>query len=91
MVGALRQNPPILSVASFRTWLESRPDEEHWELIEGVPMMVTHQIAAINESRAISKSLFEYCRYPDAVFDTVGGNFAQRSFVSSNRVAARPS
>jgi Uma2 family endonuclease len=31
---------PILSVASFRTWLDSRPDEEHWELIEGVPMMM---------------------------------------------------
>jgi Uma2 family endonuclease len=41
MVGAVRQNSPILSVASFRTWLESRPDEEHWELIEGIPMMMT--------------------------------------------------
>jgi Uma2 family endonuclease len=41
MIGALRQYTPILSVASFRAWLESRPDEEHWELIEGVPMMMT--------------------------------------------------
>lgn len=41
MVGAVRQNAPILSVASFRAWLTSRPDEEHWELIEGVPMMMT--------------------------------------------------
>jgi Uma2 family endonuclease len=41
MVGALRQNAPILSVASFRAWLASRPDEEHWELIAGVPMMTT--------------------------------------------------
>jgi Uma2 family endonuclease len=41
MTGALRQNAPILSVASFRAWLGSRPDEEHWELIEGVPMMMT--------------------------------------------------
>jgi Uma2 family endonuclease len=41
MIGALRQHTPILSVASFRAWLESRPDEEHWELIEGVPMMMT--------------------------------------------------
>jgi len=41
MVGAVRQHAPILSVASFRAWLASRPDEEHWELIEGVPMMMT--------------------------------------------------
>jgi Uma2 family endonuclease len=41
MAGALRPNTPILTVASFRTWLTSRPDEEHWELIEGVPMMMT--------------------------------------------------
>jgi hypothetical protein len=41
MVGAARQHAPILSVASFRAWLTSRPDEEHWELIEGVPMMMT--------------------------------------------------
>jgi Uma2 family endonuclease len=41
MIGALRQYTPILSVASFRAWLESRPEEEHWELIEGVPMMMT--------------------------------------------------
>jgi Uma2 family endonuclease len=41
MVGATRQQAPILSVATFRSWLASRPDEEHWELIEGVPMMAT--------------------------------------------------
>jgi len=41
MVGAARRHAPILSVASFRAWLASRPDEEHWELIEGVPMMMT--------------------------------------------------
>src|SRR4051795_11342766 len=41
MDGAVRQHAPILSVASFRAWLTSRPDEEHWELIGGVPMMMT--------------------------------------------------
>jgi Uma2 family endonuclease len=41
MAGAVRQHAPILSVASFRAWLASRPDEEHWELIEGIPMMMT--------------------------------------------------
>jgi Uma2 family endonuclease len=53
MVGVLRQHAPMLSVASFRVWLTSRPDEEHWELIEGVPMMMTppnrrHQRIAFN-------------------------------------------
>src|ERR1700674_237687 len=53
MVGAVRRPAPILSVASFRAWLASRPDEEHWELIEGVPMMMTppnrrHQRIASN-------------------------------------------
>jgi Uma2 family endonuclease len=41
MSGAGRQHAPILSVASFRAWLASRPDEEHWELIGGIPMMMT--------------------------------------------------
>jgi Uma2 family endonuclease len=53
MVGAVGQHSPIFSVASFRTWLASRPDEEHWELIGGVPVMMTppnrrHQRIASN-------------------------------------------
>ena len=53
MVGRLRQNSPMLSVASFRAWLGSRPDEEHWELIEGIPVLMAprerrHQRIASN-------------------------------------------
>ena len=53
MAGAIRENAPILSVASFRAWRASRPDEEHWELIGGVPMMMAppnrrHQRIALN-------------------------------------------
>jgi Uma2 family endonuclease len=53
MVGAVGQHAPIFSVASFRAWLASRPDEEHWELIGGVPVMLTppnrrHQRIASN-------------------------------------------
>ena len=40
-MAGLRHNGPILSVASFRAWLTSRPNEEHWELIAGVPVMTT--------------------------------------------------
>ena len=62
MVGALRPNTPILSVPSFRTWLSSRPDEEHWELIEGVPMMMTppnrrHQRIASNLETLLNAAL----------------------------------
>jgi Uma2 family endonuclease len=62
MVGALRQNAPMLSVASYRTWLASRPDEEHWELIEGIPMMMTppnrrHQRIASNLESLLNDAL----------------------------------
>lgn len=62
MVGALRQHSPMLSVVSFRSWLESRPEEEHWELIEGVPMMMTppnrrHQRIASNLESLLNAAL----------------------------------
>jgi Uma2 family endonuclease len=62
MAGAVRQTSPMLSVASFRTWLESRPDEEHWELVEGVPMMMTppnrrHQRIASNLESLLNAAL----------------------------------
>jgi Uma2 family endonuclease len=62
MVGIATQNAPILSVASFRRWLESRPDEERWELIEGVPMMMAppnrrHQRIASNLESLLNAAL----------------------------------
>jgi Uma2 family endonuclease len=62
MAGAVRQHAPILSVASFRAWLTSRPDEEHWELIDGVPMMMTppnrrHQRIASNLEALLNAAL----------------------------------
>jgi Uma2 family endonuclease len=62
MAGALHRTSPMLSVASFRTWLASRPDEEHWELIEGVPMMMTppnrrHQRIASNLETLLNAAL----------------------------------
>lgn len=62
MAGAVRQHAPILSVASFRAWLTSRPDEEHWELIDGVPMMMTppnrrHQRIASNLETLLNAAL----------------------------------
>ena len=62
MVGAARQHAPILSVASFRAWLASRPDEEHWELIEGVPVLMAprerrHQQIASNLENLLNDAL----------------------------------
>ena len=62
MVGTVGQHAPILSVSSFRAWLGSRPDEEHWELIEGVPMMMAppnrrHQRIASNLELLLNAAL----------------------------------
>jgi Uma2 family endonuclease len=62
MVGTAYQPAPILSVAAFRAWLTSRPDEEHWELIEGVPMMMAppnrrHQRIASNLENLLNAAL----------------------------------
>ena len=78
MVGALRQHTPILSVASFRAWLESRPEEEHWELIEGVPMMMTppnrrHQRIASNLESLLNAALKRH--HPEfAAYHDIGVN-----------------
>jgi Uma2 family endonuclease len=62
MVGAMRQHAPILNVASFRAWRRSRPDEERWQLIEGIPMMMAppsrrHQRIASNLERLLNDAL----------------------------------
>ena len=43
-----------LSIAAFRAWLGSRPDEEHWELIAGVP---TIRAPATHDRRRIASNL----------------------------------
>jgi Uma2 family endonuclease len=60
MVGV--QRAPIFSVNSFRAWLESRPEEEHWELIGGIPLMMTppnrrHQRIASNLELLLNTAL----------------------------------
>jgi Uma2 family endonuclease len=80
MVGAVRRNAPILSVASFRAWLTSRPDEEHWELIDGVPTRMTsptrrHQRIASNLENLLNAALRHYD--PGLVaYNSIGVNIA---------------
>lgn len=62
MNDAVGEHAPIFSVTSFRTWLTSRPDEEHWELIGGVPMMMAppnrrHQRIASNLEQLLNAAL----------------------------------
>jgi Uma2 family endonuclease len=51
-----------LSVVAFRKWAESRPNEEHWELVDGVPIMRTppthdHQRIASNLERLLNDAI----------------------------------
>lgn len=51
-----------LSVAAFRQWAKSRPDEEHWQLIDGVAMMMAppthdHQRIASNLERLLNDAI----------------------------------
>jgi Uma2 family endonuclease len=69
-----------LSIETFRAWLESRPDEEHWELIGGVIMMMApathdHQRIASNLERLLNDAL-ETHRPELAAYQRVGLNLA---------------
>jgi Uma2 family endonuclease len=62
MAGAPRRTSPRLSVEVFRGFLEGRPDEERWELIDGVAVMMTpptlaHQRIATNLQRILNEAL----------------------------------
>ncbi len=69
-----------LSIDAFRAWLESRPDEEHWELIAGVPTMMApatraHQRIAANLDRLLVDALEEH-RPEWTSYQRVGLNLA---------------
>jgi Uma2 family endonuclease len=62
MARAAQRKPSPLSIEAFRAWSETRPDEERWELIDGVPMMMTpptkaHQRIASNLERLLNDAL----------------------------------
>jgi Uma2 family endonuclease len=56
------RKPPGLSIEAFRAFYHGRPDEERWELIDGVPMMMApptfvHQRIASNLERLLNDAL----------------------------------
>jgi len=62
MAGAPQRKPSRLSVELFRGFLEGRPDEEHWELIDGVAVMMApptlaHQRIASNLQLLLNEAL----------------------------------
>jgi len=62
MAGVPQRKSPRLSVELFRGFLEGRPDEERWELIDGVAVMMApptlaHQRIATNLQRLLNETL----------------------------------
>jgi Uma2 family endonuclease len=62
MAERAEQSRPGLSVEAFRAFYQGRPDEERWELIDGVPMMMApptfvHQRIASNLERLLNDAL----------------------------------
>jgi Uma2 family endonuclease len=62
MTDVAQRSQPRFSVQWFRAFLEGRPDEERWELIDGVPVMMapptlTHQRIAGNVQRLLNEAL----------------------------------
>jgi len=77
MPRAAQRKPSPLSTEAFRAWTETRPDEERWELIDGVPMMMTpptkaHQRIASNLERLLNDALAH--AFERAAYQRVGLN-----------------
>ena len=65
MASAPLAKSPRMSVGLFRAFYATRPDEERWELIDGIAVMMTpptlaHQVIAGNLQRLLSDALEEH-------------------------------
>jgi Uma2 family endonuclease len=69
-----------MTIAAFRTWYESRPDHEHWELVAGVPTLKQRATRgrrriASNLDRLLINALQAHC--PErASYQRIGINLA---------------
>ena len=62
MAGVAQRNPPRLSIELFRAFYATRPDEEQWQLIDGLAVMMTpptvaHQRVATNLQLLLDQAL----------------------------------
>jgi Uma2 family endonuclease len=80
MAGATQRKSPSLSRKTFRAFTASRPDEERWELIDGVAVMMTpptkaHQRIASNLERLLLDALAAHAPHLTA-YQRLGVNLA---------------
>ena len=73
---ALAQRPRKLSIREFLRFYDSRPDEERWQLIDGVALLMTppfpaHQRIASNLERLLNDA-FEAGGTPLAAYQRIG-------------------
>ena len=71
-IGATHTTVRRMSGAEFRSFQETRPDHERWELIKGVPVMMvppimSHQYIADNLTRLLNEALAKHNRSRRAV------------------------
>ena len=83
MAASTQHDRPRLSIADFRTFVATRPDEEHWELIDGAAMMMApptkaHQRIASNLERLLNDAL-QRMNPALAAYQRVGLNLAPMS------------
>ena len=82
MASAPIRNHPRMSVELFRGFLEGRPDEERWELIDGAAVMMTpptkaHQRIASNLERLLNDALESHAPTLTA-YQCIGVNLGPR-------------
>src|SRR5215468_5369618 len=82
MPSAPIRDRPRLSVALFRGFLEGRPEEERWELIDGLPVMMApptkvHKRIASNLERLLNDAL-EAQGSSWAAYQGIGVNLGSR-------------
>jgi Uma2 family endonuclease len=75
---SVERQRPLMKVGTYRSWSALRPDNERWELIAGVPAMMTpptmrHQRIASNLERLLNAGL-DRIGAPLEAFQRVGVN-----------------
>jgi Uma2 family endonuclease len=73
---ATARQPRKLDIETFLAFYETRPDEEQWQLVDGVallmtPPFITHQIIATNLQRLLSEA-FERSSAPLRAYQRIG-------------------
>jgi Uma2 family endonuclease len=84
MIKSVQRQRRRMRVETYRAWTALRPDNERWELIDGVPVMMTpptmrHQRIASNLERLLNVAL-ERIGSPLEAFQRVGVNLGVEDY-----------